>query len=80
MRPPVRLACLALAAWIAPLPALAAPTAPTAPRSAQKKPPVEVQSLVPHVGDLDSARALAKERNAPLLVHMVLDGESDNDA
>lgn len=77
MRPPVRLACLALAAWIAPLPALAAPTVP---QSAQKKPPVEIQGLVPHVGDLESARALAKERNAPLLIHMVLDGESDNDA
>jgi hypothetical protein len=68
---------LAFAAWIAPLAALAAFAAPPA---AQKKPPMEAPSLVPHIGDLDSARALAKERNAPFLIHMVLDGESDNDS
>lgn len=77
MRHLVRTACLAFAAWIAPLAALAAFAAPSA---AQKKPPVEAPSLVPHIGDLDSARALAKERNAPFLIHMVLDGESDNDS
>ncbi len=77
MRHLVRTACLASAAWIAPLAALAAFAAPPA---AQKKPPMEAPSLVPHIGDLDSARALAKERNAPFLIHMVLDGESDNDS
>lgn len=77
MRHLVRTACLAFAAWIAPLAALAAFAAPPA---AQKKPPMEAPSLVPHIGDLDSARALAKERNAPFLIHMVLDGESDNDS
>lgn len=77
MRHLVRTACFASAAWIAPLAALAAFAAPPA---AQKKPPMEAPSLVPHIGDLDSARALAKERNAPFLIHMVLDGESDNDS
>jgi hypothetical protein len=77
MRRPVRIACTALAAWIAPLVPLGALALPL---HAQKKPPVEAPSLSPHLGDLDSARALAKERNAPLLVHMVLDGEDDNDA
>ncbi|MEY2745768.1 MAG: hypothetical protein RL112_810 [Planctomycetota bacterium] len=77
MRHQLSLTRTTIAARIAALLAFAALAAPT---SAQKKPPVEAPSLAPHVGDLDSARALAKERNAPLLIHMVLDGESDNDA
>lgn len=51
-----------------------------APAGAQKKPPVETPKLTPHLGDLDSAKAQAKERNAPVLIHMVLDGEADNDS
>lgn len=51
-----------------------------APVAAQKKPPAETPQLVPHIGDLDSAKALAKERNVPVLIHMILDGEADNDS
>ena len=51
-----------------------------APLAAQKKPPVETPKLTPHVGDLESAKAQAQERNAPVLIHMVLDGEADNDS
>lgn len=76
MRHQLSLTRTTIAARIAALLAFAALAAPT---SAQKKPPVEAPSLAPHVGDLDSARALSKERNAPLLIHMVLDGEGDND-
>lgn len=35
--------------------------------------------LEPFVGDLAAARALARERNAPLLLHVVLEGEPQND-
>jgi len=52
----------------------------SAPLAAQKKPPVETPKLAPHLGDLESAKAQAKERNAPVLIHMVLDGEVDNDS
>lgn len=50
------------------------------PLQAQKKPPAETPQLAPHLGDLDSAKALAKERNVPVLIHMILDGEADNDS
>jgi hypothetical protein len=37
------------------------------------------QDLSPHIGDLESAQKEAKERNAPLLIHVLLEGEEQND-
>lgn len=36
--------------------------------------------LTPHTGDLESAQKLALERNTPLLIHIILEGEDQNDA
>lgn len=35
--------------------------------------------LSPHLGDLESAQKEARERNAPLLIHIILEGEEQND-
>ena len=43
--------------------------------TAQKR----AQRLSPHLGDLESAKKLALERNAPLLIHIILEGEDQND-
>jgi len=37
------------------------------------------QQLTPYIGDLESAQKEAKERNAPLLIHIILEGEEQND-
>ena len=40
---------------------------------------LNAQDLSPHLGDLESAQKEALERNAPLLIHVILEGELDND-
>ena len=41
---------------------------------------VETPRLTPHVGDLESAAKEALERNAPVIIHIILEGEEMNDA
>lgn len=40
----------------------------------------ETPRLAPHIGDLESAAKEALERNAPTLIHIILEGEEHNDA
>jgi hypothetical protein len=40
---------------------------------------LNAQDLSPHLGDLESAKKEARERNAPLLIHIILEGEEQND-
>ena len=40
----------------------------------------ETPRLLPHIGDLESAAKEALERNAPTLIHILLEGEEHNDA
>ena len=42
--------------------------------------PVETPKLAPHRGDLESAAKEALERNAPMIIHIILEGEERNDA
>ncbi len=37
------------------------------------------KELSPHLGDLESAQREARERNAPLLIHIILEDEEQND-
>lgn len=69
LRAPGSAAGLALGAALAAL----APLAP-AQRGAKKKP-----VLVPFVGTLEEAKRSALERNVPLLLHVILEGEPQND-
>jgi len=38
-----------------------------------------VKELKPFIGDLEAAQKEARERNAPLLIHIILEGEEQND-
>jgi len=52
-----------------------------APTTSSGAPSAEVgqKGLSPHLGDLESAQKEALERNAPLLIHVILEGEEQND-
>ena len=39
----------------------------------------QTPTLTPHIGDLESAAKAALERNAPTLIHIILEGEEHND-
>ncbi|MBL8859294.1 MAG: hypothetical protein JNL28_12360 [Planctomycetes bacterium] len=47
--------------------------------AAQKPPPKPVPKLKPFIGKLADARALAKDRNVPVLAHILLDAEEASD-
>lgn len=47
--------------------------------SPAQKAPKETPVLRPFAGKYEAARALAKERNVSLLIHIILDGEAQND-
>ena len=80
MQPPgttaLTLATLALLAQALAPPTVLAPTDPQGRGRRRKTPEVE---LTPFVGELAQARAHAGERNAPLLIHLILEGEAQND-
>lgn len=58
---------------------LAASVPPTAPPAGAQRGGERVE-LEPFLGDVDAAKAEARERNVPLMVHMVLEDEPANDA
>lgn len=80
---PVRRFVVGALALLATLPAAATPASQKPPKPDPKKPVVERKQaaprLEPFLGTLAEAKAHARERNAPLIVHLVLDGEQDND-
>ena len=43
------------------------------------QPAAASKELKPFIGDLEAAQKEARERNAPLLIHVILEGELDND-
>ena len=77
MASPLRIlgGCLAIWCALCALP-MAAPLAPFegAQRQKGKQP-----TLVPFRGDLDAARRSARERNVPMVFHVILEGEDQND-
>lgn len=80
MRTSVALACsFACLAWIVSAraePYAQKPPAKTPPKSAAK---AVTPPLTPFLGKLAEARASAKERNVPILVHVILDKDSASD-
>jgi hypothetical protein len=61
-------------------PVVLAPCGAAAPQGRGRRQRTPDVPLTPFVGELGAARAHAAERNAPLLVHLVLEGEEQNDA
>jgi hypothetical protein len=45
----------------------------------RRKAAAEAPPLAPFVGSVDEAKASARERNVPLLIHIILEGEEQND-
>ncbi|MFO1010268.1 MAG: hypothetical protein U1F29_09435 [Planctomycetota bacterium] len=70
---------LAVLLLLAPAIALQKPPKDKEKKEPPKKEAVQATRLEPFLGTYDQAKALAKERNVPLLVHVVLEGEQAND-
>lgn len=69
--------------WLAP-PVVLAPApgeavSATAPREAQKKKKSAKAKLQPFIGSLEEAKKASLEQNVPLLIHIILEGEPQND-
>ncbi|MDP6764358.1 MAG: hypothetical protein QF860_15970 [Planctomycetota bacterium] len=77
MASPLRRLGGVLAAWCALGGALAIALAPAGPGAAGRN--GEKPVLAPFRGDLDAARRSASERNVPLIYHVILEGEEQND-
>ncbi len=76
------LGLVALALQIVAPPVVLAPSTEPGARAAQQrrgKREAEATPLQPFIGELGGAKRLAAERNVPLLVHLILEGESQND-
>jgi len=76
------LALVALALQIVAPPVVLAPSTESAPLTGQQrrgKQKAKATPLQPFIGELGSAKRLAAERNVPLLIHLILEGESQND-
>jgi len=77
------LGCAALAVWTAGLAPAQKPPKPDPKADKTKKPveapPASVPRLEPFAGRFEQAKASAAERNVPLLLHVILEGEEASD-
>jgi len=69
--------------WLAPpvvfAPAPGEAVSATAPREAQKRKRSAKAKLEPFIGSLEEAKKASREQNVPLLIHIILEGEPQND-